>query len=93
MQAAPGTVTHITGMWTVPAITSAEGAHCSDGENTWYDNSVWIGIDGLFSTTVEQTGTSSDCFYGQTSYYAWYEFYPAASVSINTITVNAGDKM
>lgn len=91
-EAVPSTVTYVAGTWAVPRITTAHGAYCSDAENTWYDNSVWVGIDGLFSPTVEQTGTSSDCFYGQTSYYAWYEFYPVGSIQIN-LTVNADDIM
>jgi len=89
-EAIQGSVTYVAGTWTVPRITTAHGAYCSDQENTWYDSSVWVGIDGLFSSSVEQTGTSSDCFYGQTSYYAWFEFYPAASETIN-FTVNGGD--
>ncbi len=89
-EAVASSVTYVAGTWTVPTITTAHGASCSDSENTWYDASVWVGIDGLFSSTVEQTGTSSDCFYGQTSYYAWLEFYPSASETIN-FTVNAGD--
>ncbi len=94
-EAVQGSVTYVTGSWTVPRITTAYGygsQSCSDQENTWYDAATWIGIDGLFSNTVEQTGTSSDCFYGQTSYYAWYEFYPAASSPVD-ITVNPGDSI
>jgi len=52
--------------------------------------SDWIGIDGFVSPSVEQTGTSSDCYYGQLYYYAWYEFYPLPSFTI-PITVHPGD--
>ena len=90
-----GQVTSVSGTWTVPSLTYPtnpynRNTNCTDAENTWYDNSVWVGIDGLISPTVEQTGTSSDCFYGTLSYYAWYEFYPAGSLPV-TITVNPGD--
>jgi hypothetical protein len=88
-----GEVTHVKGTWTVPRITGSYGAHCSDSQNTWYDASDWVGIDGLFSASVEQTGTSSDCFYGQAQYYAWYEFYPSPSFTISSITVSPGDSM
>ena len=90
---APGPVTYVAGTWEVPRITTSFGTSCSDQENTWYDASVWVGIDGLFTQTVGQTGTSSDCFYGQTSYYAWYEFYPEPSTTISTIEVKPGDSM
>jgi len=55
--------------------------------------SDWIGIDGFVSPSVEQTGTSSDCYYGQTYYYAWYEFYPAPSEFAGSIVVHPGDTM
>jgi hypothetical protein len=66
---------------------------CQDTQVTWFDASFWVGIDGFSSNTVEQTGTSSDCFYGQVSYYAWYEFYPAGSVTIQSLTLNPGDRI
>lgn len=85
-------VSAVSGSWTVPYIVGSNPTSCPDAQSTWDDNSVWIGIDGFNDSTVEQTGTSSDCFYGQTAYYAWYEFYPAASVSL-PYTVNPGDQM
>jgi hypothetical protein len=99
---APGTVTDVVGSWVVPAIVGnghqdnsgrgdPQGQGCSDNENTWYDDADWVGIDGFVSGTVEQTGTSSDCYYGQAYYYAWYEFYPAPSILISSITVHPGD--
>ncbi len=83
-------VSKVVGSWTVPAIAGSTSTTCPDPQMTWDSNSVWIGIDGAFSGTVEQTGTSSDCYYGQTSYYAWYEFYPSGSVVL-PFTVSAGD--
>ncbi len=94
LEAAPGTVTEVQGSWVVPAIVQgggSTGSSCQDNEKTWYDMADWVGIDGFVSQTVEQTGTSSDCYYGQTYYYAWYEFYPAPSYSV--FNVSAGDVM
>ncbi len=76
----------------VPKIVGSSATTCPDVQRTWDSNSIWIGIDGFQNGYVEQTGTSSDCFYGQTSYYAWYELYPAGSIPI-TNTVNPGDLM
>jgi len=92
-----GSVTSVVGNWTVPSLTGdnaaggnrTTGGPCADTDVSWYDASVWIGIDGFTSGTVEQTGTSSDCYYGITYYYAWYEFYPAGSVT--AFYVNPGD--
>jgi hypothetical protein len=84
-------VTKVTGDWKVPTIAGVSGTTCPDTQATWDSNSVWIGIDGFMDGTVEQTGTSADCFYGTVSYYAWYEFYPSASVT--AFTVSAGDSI
>lgn len=83
-------VTKVVGSWTVPAISGATSTTCPDAQMTWDSNAVWVGIDGAFTNTVEQTGTSSDCFYGQTSYYGWYEFYPAGSVLV-PFTISPGN--
>ena len=85
-------VSRVAGTWIVPTIAGSTLTTCPDVQKTWDSNSVWVGIDGGETPTVEQTGTSSDCFYGQPSYYAWYEFYPAGSVQV-PITVSPGDKI
>jgi hypothetical protein len=67
--------------WIIPTVT------CSKTPNTY--SSFWVGIDGWTSSTVEQTGTDSDCNGSRASYYAWYEFYPAGSVLISSVPVSA----
>jgi len=64
-------VTDVKGSWVVPRIVGSFGASCVDTQKTWDSNAIWIGIDGFQNGYVEQTGTSSDCFYGHSSYYAW----------------------
>src|SRR5262249_45222375 len=46
---ATGSATDFQGSWIVPAVT------CSGGPNQYA--SMWVGIDGFNSNTVEQTGT------------------------------------
>ena len=76
--------TSVTGNWTV------QPAHCGAHETSW--SSPWVGIDGDNSSTVEQTGTDTDCSGGTPSYYAWWEMYPAPTqVLPNAIT--PGDQM
>jgi Peptidase A4 family len=77
--------TKAIGSWVVPTVV------CSETPSTYA--AFWVGIDGWTSDTVEQTGTDSDCDGKTPSYYAWYEFYPAASVLITSISVAPGDKM
>ena len=84
--AVPGSsFTSAKASWTVPSV------NCSKTPNTY--SSFWVGIDGWTSSTVEQTGTDSDCSGSSPSYYAWYEFYPAGSVLISSVAVSPGNKM
>jgi hypothetical protein len=76
--------TNVVGTWTQPT------AKCAAGENSW--SSPWVGIDGDTSSTVEQTGTDSDCVNGSPSYYAWYEMYPKQVVVV-PMTVHPGDSI
>ncbi|HWD64254.1 MAG TPA: G1 family glutamic endopeptidase [Solirubrobacteraceae bacterium] len=76
--------TSVTGNWTVRPAT------CAPKETSW--SSPWVGIDGDNSSTVEQTGTDTDCTSGTPSYYAWWEMYPAPTQVISK-TISPGDSM
>ena len=77
------TVTDVKGSWIVPSVS------CS-GSNQYA--SLWVGIDGYNSSTVEQIGTDSDCQGGVATYYAWYEFYPHFSYQIDLgASIGGGD--
>jgi hypothetical protein len=80
---AVGSVTAAKGSWKVPAVT------CAAGETSY--SSFWAGIDGYSSSTVEQTGTDSDCQSGTPTYYAWFEFYPHPLFIINSLPISPGD--
>jgi hypothetical protein len=85
---AAGSMTDVTGSWVVPVVTGPTGKKVK-GQYS----SFWVGIDGDNSNTVEQTGTDSDWINGKAVYYAWYEFYPAPSRNIDTVSVHPGDVM
>jgi hypothetical protein len=73
----------VVGSWTVtPVICTSEDQRVS----------VWVGLDGLTNGTVEQLGTTAQCFEGVPTYYSWYEMYPSGSVEVGT-TVAPGDKI
>jgi len=74
------------GSWVVPTAT------CSGVTRAEYA-SFWVGLDGYNSSTVEQTGTDSDCLGSSPSYYAWYEFYPNPSMQIGSLAISPGDVM
>lgn len=82
---APGTYTHVTSTWKVPAVT------CTKEDQIVAE---WIGLDGATDGTVEQDGTTSWCFEGKANYYSWYEMYPAGSVYLGSgSNVKPGDTM
>ncbi len=81
--AAGGGYTSVSATWTQPAVVP-------DATKASY-SAFWVGLDGDGSNTVEQIGTDSDNDNGTPSYYAWYEMYPAASVTISGMTITPGD--
>jgi hypothetical protein len=83
VSATHGTFTKVSGSWHVPAVS------CTSEDRI---TSEWVGLDGFTSSTVEQDGTSSQCFEGTALYYSWYEMYPAGTVEVGT-TVAGGDSI
>lgn len=77
-------VSYVGGSWTQPSVS------CATKGSAYV--SIWVGIDGFNSGTVEQTGTTAQCSSGKATYWAWYEFFPKFSVTIGSITVKPGDK-
>jgi hypothetical protein len=77
--------TQAAGSWIVPAVD------CNATPNSYA--AYWVGIDGYSSTTVEQTGTESDCNGSTPSYYAWYEFFPKFPATITSLPISPGDKI
>jgi Peptidase A4 family len=75
------TYTSVSASWVEPTGTCTSATRYS---------SFWVGLDGYNSSTVEQTGTDTDCVNGVPQYYGWYEMYPAGSFSFGG-TVKAGD--
>lgn len=87
---AADSVTDAKASWIVPAV-KCSGSTSRRSSNAY--SSFWVGIDGFTSSTVEQTGTDSDCSSGRPTYYAWYEFYPHPSFEITGLAIKPGDRM
>ena len=77
-------VTKVTGTWIVPSVTATP-------QNGY--SSIWVGIDGYTSSTVEQLGTEQDWASGRQSNYAWFEMYPNESYEIMGFPVDVGDSI
>ena len=79
---ANGAFKSISASWKEPTAT------CSSRSAQYA--SFWVGLDGFTSSSVEQTGTDSDCSGRTPQYYGWYEMFPANPVNF-TNPVSPGD--
>ncbi len=87
---ANGAYSSVSASWTEPTATcSGSGGRRGGGDQY---AAFWVGLDGYSSSSVEQTGTDSDCVGKTPSYYGWYEMYPAYPVNFSN-TVKPGDSM
>jgi len=84
---ANGAFNSVSANWTEPTATCSGGRH---GRGSAQYAAFWVGLDGYSSSSVEQTGTDSDCSGSSPDYYGWYEMYPASPVYF-TNTVKPGD--
>ena len=96
------TFNSVSSSWTEPTVNCANGNSTLSGLSSpstllggpGAASAFWVGLDGYNSTSVEQLGTDSDCDSGTPSYYAWYEMYPNASVTLPIqYAVHPGDQM
>lgn len=78
------TVSYVAGTWTIPTISRTPDDSYS---------SIWVGIDGYGSNSVEQIGTEQDWSQGSQQNYAWFEMYPQGSYQIQGFPVNNGDSI
>jgi len=72
-----GPFTEVSGQWTVPTVQAT-----TDPESS----GTWIGIDGVSSTSLIQTGTAQETVNGQTNYYAWWETLPSAATQLYPVS-------
>jgi hypothetical protein len=78
-----GSFTSVATSWAQPAVT------CGAGDTF---SSFWVGLDGVGTQTLEQTGSEADCDNGAPEYSGWYEIFPAPPV-FYTSPVRPGDQM
>lgn len=76
-------VTHVKGSWVVPTLKPTPG-------NTTY-TSIWVGIDGYNSSTVEQLGTEHDWVNDKQEDSAWFEMFPLPAYTILGFPLQHGD--
>jgi Peptidase A4 family len=73
----------------VQASFNVPSVNCTKTPNTYV--SLWDGLDGLTSSTVEQTGVLEVCSGTTPSYYSWYEMYPLDPVYFAITGFGPGD--
>ena len=75
------TVTAVSGSWNVPTVTDiGADAH----------SSVWVGVGGLFDSSLIQVGTEQDYVNGAPKYWVWYEMLPNFQVPIDSMQISPG---
>jgi hypothetical protein len=65
----------VQGTWTQPALSCPKAGISAV--------TIWVGIDGKTSNSVEQIGTAAECRNGSPVYAAWYEMAPAPLLAVN----------
>ena len=80
--ATSGQYSGVGASWTIPTVT---------GTNTAAD-ATWIGIGGVNSQDLIQTGTQAISQNGSVNYIAWYELLPADMIQI-PLAVNPGNSV
>ena len=80
-----GTFTKVGGTWTAPSVT------CGAEDQLTVE---WVGLDGLFSSSVEQLGTIGWCYKGSPIYFTWWDMFPTDSGLTEVgSTLQPGDKI
>lgn len=79
-----GAFTKVSASWKEPAVSCGSGISLA---------ALWVGIDGDDSSSVEQDGTTIECYLGQEYQYTWWEMYPTESIQTVGQTVAAGDSI
>lgn len=74
--------------FTLPSVNPADAAGTSDV----FWASHWVGLDGLTTGSVEQTGVDAAVENGTVVYYAWYEMFPADPV-VFQLAAQPGDNI
>lgn len=77
--------TSVSGTFVIPTILSGTTA-------TNNNVSIWCGIDGLTSSTVQQLGVDLAWVNGRVQSYAWIELYPSGPLQIVGMPITAGDQ-
>ncbi|KAJ7237726.1 peptidase A4 family-domain-containing protein [Mycena haematopus] len=98
------TTTEVSSNWAGAAFVSAAGTYKSvtgtfvvptpqaSSSSSYGSASAWVGIDGdTCGTAILQTGIDFTVFFGQASFQAWYEYYPAGATDFSGIKISAGN--
>lgn len=82
---ASATYSAVSATFTVPDPTA------TDNSGNMQAASVWVGIDGdTYAKAILQTGVDSYIQNGETSFDAWYEWYPSSAENFD-MNLSAGD--
>ncbi|PWY91249.1 concanavalin A-like lectin/glucanase [Aspergillus heteromorphus CBS 117.55] len=80
--------TYVQATFTMPTVTPTAASSSSDDQAV----SLWVGIDGATGgNSIWQAGVDTYVQDGETTFFAWYEWYPSDSMSFSGIDFSEGD--
>ena len=83
----------VSGSWKVPSVTGTVSPSCNPNLTNCYSvDAAWIGIGGVNSNSLIQTGTIDSIDQnGNKYYFAFYELLPDYATQIPALSVGPGD--
>lgn len=86
-------ITTVSGSWKIPTVTGTISPTCNPNLTNCYSvDAAWIGIGGVNSQSLIQTGTIDSVDQNGTKYYfAFYELLPDYATQIPALSVGPGD--
>jgi len=80
----PESIRTVWGTWTIPLLQATEkDSFCS----------IWMGMDGYDSKTMEQIGTAHSYKNGKQENFVWFQLYPDTPYEILDFPIEVGDSI
>jgi Peptidase A4 family len=81
---AADTFTTVSATWIEPSV------NCQSTQLSYA--AFWDGLDGYNNSTVEQIGTTIECYNGHPQQFSWYDLYPQEPYEVSTnLIIHSGD--
>lgn len=86
-------VSSVVGSWIVPKVKIGCYPKGTNPNYKIFSGSQWIGIGGVYDSSLIQLGTDTEIFNGKEQSYGWAEILPQSLVVIPGFKVSPGDEI